>query len=61
MESTPIVTNTTNRTTSPIGINYYWDNVTDTTNRIIRAKRKSARTRGPGVRLFIIRFIIEKI
>ena len=64
LDSTPISTNTTNGKTSPIDLIPVLKNAsayaTDTTNGFSRAKRKIARTSGPGSRPIIVRLIIKK-
>ena len=62
---TPLGKNTTNRTTSPIdsipvGAKIPSAYATDTTNRTVRAKCKSARTRRTGSRPITVRLIIKK-
>ena len=65
LDSTPLGTITTNRTTSPIDLIPVEKNAraytTDSTNGIYRAKRKSARTRGPGSRHIIAILVTKEI
>ena len=62
LDSTPLGKNTTNGTTSPVDLIPVEKNsrayATDMDKNISRAKWKSARTTGPGVRPIIVRLII---
>ena len=65
LDSTPLGTNNTTGIKSPIDSIPVKKNAilhaTDTTNGFIKAKRKSARASGTGVRPIIVRLIMEQI